>query len=116
MRSWMYAALLAMGISNSSTALPLGDTQGMVTAVRIRPAAGTVNSFEVWFTQVQNDRWGCLGNGYVVVYDNGLGISPESFKQIFVLATIAQTTGRPLALDSSGANPCTNVSMAWVVN
>ena len=116
MKSWLCGLMLLSVCAGPTSALPLGDTQGTVSAVRIRPASGTVNSFEVWFSQVQNDRFGCLGGGgRIVVYDNGSGVTPESFKQMFAVALVAQTNGKTLALDSAGTNPCSNVNTAWVV-
>lgn len=108
----MSLALLAMVVN---AAPPLGDTQGTVAAVRVLPAAGAVKSFEVWFSQTQNDRWNCLSQGRIVVYENGYGVTSESFKQMFSLAMLAQTSGKPLAFDSAGTNPCSNVNTAWVI-
>jgi len=110
-------ALAFMAATGSSIAAvpPLGDTQGIVAAVRVRYATGSVQSFEVWFSQTQNDRWGCLGGGPIIVYDNGYGVTAQSYKQIFAIALMAQQTGKVLALDSSGTNPCSNVNTAWIV-
>ena len=112
---------IAFGVAAASIAPaqaavpPLGDTQGIVAAVRIRPAAGSVNSFEVWFSPTHNDRWSCLGGGPIIVYENGIGVTPASYKQLFAIALLAQQTGKVLALDSSGTNPCSNVNTAWIV-
>lgn len=108
-------AVLVAAVNAVAAVPPIGDTQGIVAAVRVRPLAGTVQSFEVWFSQTQNDRWGCVGGGPIIVYDNGYGMSPQSYKQIFALAVLAQQTGKALALDSAGTNPCSNVSLGWIV-
>lgn len=109
------AAAFVVAATTAAAAPPIGDSQGVVSAVRVRPLSGSVQSFEVWFSQVQNDRWGCLAGGSIVVYDNGYGVSAQSFKQIFAIALLAQQTGKPLALDSAGTNPCGNVNMGWMI-
>lgn len=100
------------------SALPLGDTQGKVTAVRVQPQMNGSNSFQVWMTDVQNDRWGCLqtNGGYITVYDTGSGNTSESYMQLFAVALTAQRLGKVLALDSAGTAPCSNVNVGWMVN
>lgn len=116
MKSFLYGVVFAVSTLPVIAAPPIGDTQGTVASVKVRSASGTVNAFEVWFSQVQNDRWGCTGQGFIVVYDNGYGVTPNIFKQMFALAMLAQASGKPLALDSAATNPCSNVNSVGVVN
>lgn len=44
----------------ANAALPTGDMQGLVAAVRSVPVNNGVNAFEVHFSSVTSDRWGCL--------------------------------------------------------
>lgn len=99
-------------------ALPTGDTQGMVSAIRVLAPVGGVNSFEVWFSSTSNDRFGCIqGSGYVLVSESTTSMTAQSFKQIFATALAAQAAGKPLALDSwSAGTPCNNVIIAWMVS
>lgn len=101
-----------------ANALPTGDTQGIVAAVRIKNAVNGVNSFEIWFSSTTNDRFGCVqSTGYVVVSEATSQMSTDSFKRIFATALAAQASGKPLALDSwSASNQCESVIYAWMVN
>lgn len=100
-----------------ANALPIGDTQGIVSAIRVLAPVNGVHSFEVWFSSTSNDRFGCIQNyGYVVVSTSTMSMTADSFKQIFATALAAQTTGKPLALDSwSAGNTCSGVIIAWMV-
>lgn len=100
-----------------ASALPTGDTQGIVAAVRIKSPVSGVNSFEIWFSSTTNDRFGCIqSSGYVVVSEGTSQMTNDSFKLIFATALAAQSAGKPLALDSWSANPCESVINAWMVN
>jgi hypothetical protein len=100
-----------------NAALPVGDTQGTVKAVRtLTPAAGA-HSFEIWFVAAQNDRWGCVQNpGYVRVRENGPSMTSEGFKHIFAIALAAQAAGKVLAVDSNGVDPCNSGVSAYMVD
>lgn len=111
----LYAATLVIG--SAAGTVPIGDTQGLVAAVRLLPAGGGVSTFQVWFSSVSNDRWGCLqNNGFVTVSESNAAVPPDHFKRLFATALTAQATGKELALDSAGANPCSNAVMGWMVN
>lgn len=49
------------------------------------------------------------------IFDSGHGVTPESFKQLFLIALTVQATGKPLALDTSGTSLCVNVNTGWFV-
>lgn len=100
-----------------AAAVPAGDTQGIVSAVRIKPVSGGVHSFEVWFSATTNDRWGCIqSTGYVVVTETAAAVTPDNYNRIFAVALAAQAAGKTLAMDSGATNPCTSVNMAWMVD
>jgi hypothetical protein len=95
--------------------VPLGDTQGLVAAVVSKPSASG-EAFEVHFSSVTNDRWGCIqASGKIVVSQSAASVSADSFKRMFAIALAAQSSGKQLALDSDGSNPCARVTMAWMV-
>jgi hypothetical protein len=98
--------------------LPLGDTQGVIKAVVTdHNVQRPYNSFLVFMTSMDNDRFGCIAtNGYITVKDTGIGVSPESYRQMFGIALTAQASGRRLALSSSGADPCSNVNQVWMLD
>lgn len=99
-------SLLLLLIPLLANAVPTGDTQGIVSAVRIRPAVSGVHSFEVWFSATSNDRWGCIqSDGYVVVSETNAAMTTDNYKRIFAVALAAQAAGKTLALDS-GVNAC----------
>jgi hypothetical protein len=101
----------------ASAALPTGDTQGVVAAVRVMVPSGGVHSFQVWFASASNDRWSCVqSNGYVIVSESTLGMTSENYKRIFAIALAAQASGKALALDSASTNPCTSANVAWMVD
>lgn len=114
---WHYA-MIALGSSTLvHAAVPLGDTQGRVATVRIMRTLNGVQSFQVWFSSVSNDRWGCIADdGYVVVAENGAGVTSDSYKALLAVSLAAQVSEKALALDSAGTNPCANVNMAWMVD
>lgn len=95
-----------------------GDTQGKVSAVIVDHNTNrTFNSFIVYFSAMDNDRWQCITNdGYIRVKSNGTGVDTVNYKQLFSVALAAQVSGKKLALDSNGTNPCGNVNTAWMVN
>jgi hypothetical protein len=101
-----------------SAALPIGDTQGIVTAVRVKLPVGNVHSFEVWFAAAPtNDRWACVAaNGWVLVKEDSPGMTLDNYKRIFALALTAQASGKELAIDSAASSPCVNGIVAWMVN
>lgn len=106
-------------ISLPSYCLPVGDTKGNVTSVRVVHSGVNAGeaSFQIFFENQTRDRWGCLASdGYILVRDGGLGVTPESFKMMFSVALAAQATGKVLAVDSSGTDPCINVNTAWMEN
>ncbi len=100
-----------------SYSLPVGDTKGNVKAVRVVHSA--VNngkaSFQIFFENPTRDRFQCLANdGYILVREDGVGVTLESFKMMFSIALAAQASGKVLAVDSSGTDPCINVNIAWI--
>lgn len=112
---WLLAAAI---FSSNIFATPTGDTSGKVTAVRtVNNTNKDYNSFQIWLTDVTNDRWDCIkDNGYIVVRDNTSSVNSESLKMMFSIALAAQTSGKMLNLDSSGTDPCGNVNQAWMTN
>lgn len=114
MKRITYLLLLLPLLAN---ALPTGDTQGIVSAVRVKAAVNGAHAFEVWFAATSNDRFGCIQNdGYVVVSETASAMTPDNYKRIFAIALAAQAAGRTLAVDSGGTNPCESVIVAWMVN
>lgn len=114
MKHIIYFLLLVPFIAD---ALPIGDTQGVVSAVRVRNYSAGVQTFEVWFSSTSNDRFGCIQtDGYILVSEAGSAMSAENYKRLFAIALAAQVSGKVLALDSGLGNPCINVNMAWMVN
>lgn len=101
-----------------SAALPVGDTQGIVTAVRVKIPVSNVHSFEIWFAAAPtNDRWACVAaNGWVLIKEDAYGMTLENYKRIFALALAAQASGKEFAIDSPSSSPCVNGNTAWMVN
>ena len=118
MKKLLLLATIVLAQAAVAVPLPVGDTQGAIRAVVIDHTAGrTYNSFLVFMTTVDNDRFTCIGtNGYITIKDNGIGVSPESYKQMFGVALTAQASGRRLAMSSSGADPCNNVNQMWMID
>jgi hypothetical protein len=111
---WLAISLCAVPLI--CNALPVGDTQGTVKAIRSLPAANG-EAFEVYFSSVTNDRWGCIqSSGKIVVSQSATSVSTESFKRMFAIALAAQASGKQLALDSEGSAPCGRVTIAWMVD
>jgi len=101
----------------SFAAPPTGDTQGKLSAVRILNSTDGNNSFRLYYSKIDNDRWQCLqNNGYITVRDNGVGVTTESYKQIYSMALTALASGKTLALDSSGTSPCENVNSGMILS
>jgi hypothetical protein len=99
-----------------ANALPIGDTQGVVSAVRVRNYTAGVQAFEIWFSSTSNDRFGCIqSDGYVLVSEAGSAMTGDNYKRLFAIALAAQVSGKVLAVDSGLGNPCTNVNVAWMV-
>jgi hypothetical protein len=111
-------SLFTVLASVAFAAPPMGDTQGRVESVAVdHNYQRDYNSFLIYMRSVENDRWGCLAtDGYIRVKDNGVGVTPDNFKQIFSLAVAAQVAGKRLALSSAGSNPCVNVNGAWMLD
>jgi hypothetical protein len=108
-------ALLCVPLS--AAALPLADTQGTVSAVRIVSDLVGEAAFEVWFSSTTRDRFNCiLANGYITVRKATSSLSDENYNRIFAIALAAQASGKELALDSAGTDPCISVNLAWMVN
>ena len=100
-------------------ALPTGDTVGNVEAVRVVHSGVNAgkSSFQIWFKNETRDRWGCLANdGHILIREDGAGVTLESYKLLFSTALTAQSTGKVLAVDSSGTSPCINANSAWIIN
>jgi hypothetical protein len=109
--------LLLLLFTPIANAVPPGDTQGVVSAVRLRQATGGTHSFEIWFSSTSRDRWGCIqSDGYILVSETAAGMTIDNYKRIFAIALAAQVAGKVLALDSAGTNPCTSANMAWMVD
>src|SRR5687768_13382164 len=88
---WMLMLLLTA----TANAVPPGDTQGVGSAVRLRPAVGGAHSFEVWFSSTSHDRWGCIqADGYIVVNEAAAGMTVDNYKRIFAIALAAQAAGK----------------------
>jgi hypothetical protein len=106
-------------ITLPSYSLPTGDTVGKVTAVRV-VHSGVNNgkaSFQIFFENQTRDRFGCLASdGYILVREDGFGVTIESFKMMFSIALAAQASGKVLAVDSSGTDPCINANIVWMEN
>ncbi len=95
----------------------VGDTQGKVKSVNLKPVINGEHKLQVRFSIVENDRWGChSGQGYVEVTDASSYVSTDQFKMILSMVLSAQASGKSLALDSPGANQCSMANMAWVVS
>ncbi|TDF37377.1 hypothetical protein EYS14_14600 [Alteromonadaceae bacterium M269] len=109
--------LIALTLPTFANAVPTGDTQGKVSAVIVHHNFQRgYNSFSIWFNDIQNDRFNCLkDNGYITVRDNGVGVDAVNYQQMFSTALAAQTSGKTLALSSSGTSPCINVNSAWMM-
>ena len=106
-------------ISLPGYGLPTADTMGKVTSVRVVHSGvnGGKSAFQIWFEDGTRDRWGCLAlQSYILVREDGLGVTPDSFKMIFSVALAAQSTGKVLAVDSNGTDPCINANSAWMIN
>lgn len=117
--SWRVKSLglFLLSVPLSATALPLADTQGRVAAVRVVSDQSGGAAFEVWFSSTTRDRYGCLAaNGYITVREANFTSSPENYSRIFAIALASQAAGKELALDSSGTDPCFQVSIAWMVD
>jgi hypothetical protein len=100
-----------------ATALPLADTQGTVSAVRVVSDLAGEAAFQVWFSATTRDRFGCIAtDGYITVRKANPSLSDENYNRIFAIALAAQSAGKPLALDSGGTDPCFNVSIGWMVD
>ena len=108
--------LLCLSTNLSIAAAPTGDTQGKVSAVRVQNTSNGANSFRVYFSNVENDRFNCIQNdGYVTIKENGPFVSPESYKAIYSAALTALASGKTLALDSPGTTPCDNANIATLL-
>jgi hypothetical protein len=98
-------------------ALPTADTQGTVSAVRVVQDIDGEAAFQVWFSSATRDRFSCIAaNGYITVRKATTTLSDENYDRIFAIAITAQATGKELALDSGGTDPCINVSIGWMVD
>lgn len=114
----VFLAIFILSVSLFSHAsVPAGDTSGTVEAVRVKHTGSGALSFQIWFSTHDQDRWECLKNdGYITVSDQAETVSIESLKLMFSVALAAQVSGKKLALDSSGTNPCVSVNQAWMIN
>jgi hypothetical protein len=109
--------LAALCAPPSALSLPLADTQGAVSAVRVVLDIDGGAAFQVWFSSATRDRYGCiLTNGYITVRQVTPGLSADNYNRIFALAMAAQASGKELALDSGGSNPCISPNVAWMVD
>ena len=102
-------------------ALPVGDTQGFVKAVRVLGDDESGNHrIQIWFetTGYDNDRWGCItsNSGLVLVSTAAPYTSPTVVKMILSVAMTAQVTGKKLALDSTANNSCNTGVYAWILD
>ena len=120
-----FIGVLALGLfvfSSQCFALPIGDSQGKVRAVRVvDDNFDGSHRFQIWFSQnpadIDNDRWGCIANpGYVIVNTAQPLISPTTIKMLLSIALTAQATGKKLALDSYDTDSCNNGAHMWIVD
>ena len=117
MKQGTLAILLFSLSTNVYCAPPTGDTQGVVEAVRVNSNSSGVDSFRIYFSSIQNDRWNCLQtDGYLQVFSNGNGVSATSYSQMYSMALASMTSGKALALDSGASAPCANVSAAMIID
>lgn len=115
-------SLVLVGIIGASApvlfaASPVGDTQGKVKSVNVKPVVNGEHKLQVRFSTIENDRWNChSGQGYIEVTDSSSYVSTEQFKMILSMALSAQASGKSLAFDSPGTDPCTTANMAWIIS
>lgn len=108
--------LLSLSANFSVAAPPTGDTQGKVSAVRVQNTVSGTNSFRVYFSNIENDRFNCIqDDGYVTIKENGPFVSSESYKAMYSAAIAALASGKTLALDSPGTTPCDNANIAMLL-
>lgn len=112
-------SLILILISMPSYSLSAGDTKGKVKAVRVVHSGvnGGKASFQIWFENQTRDRFKCLSSdGYILVREDGIGVTLESFKMMFSVALAAQASGKVLTVDSAGTDPCINANTIWMEN
>jgi hypothetical protein len=105
-----------MLLPSLAMALPVGDTQGKVSAVRVLNNTSGSNSLRVYFSTTTNDRFECVKNdGYITIRENGSNVTAVSYEHIYSMALTALASGSVLALDSAASSPCVNVNTSMVV-
>lgn len=104
------------GYANISRALPGGDTKGNVAAVKVLNTNNNRgNVFKVYFSNSINDRWGCIvADSSITVREDSEFVSPATYKQLYSMALTAMASGKVMALDSAGTEPCQNANSGWI--
>ncbi len=110
------ASLLYTSISLSAP--PIGDTQGKVSSVYLKPVTNDEHKMRVYFSTDENNRYGCLTNpGYVEITEASQYVSTEQFKMMLSMALAAQASGKSLSIDSPGGeDPCSQGNSARVIS
>ncbi len=99
-----------------SHGITTGDTQGNVIAAKVIGEQNDIQTIEIWFSNPVNDRWGCIANpGYIRISDAHPKISSKALSMMMSVALTAQTTGKQLAVDSSGTDQCNSGVHVWMV-
>lgn len=105
-----FAALLLPSIASAS--IPLGDTQGIVSAITVDHSHDrSYDSFMVHFESIQNDRFNCIkDDGYVRFRSNGVGMNERNFQLMYSMVLSALASEKTLSISHSGTNPCINAN------
>ena len=117
LRRWIIGLMLLASITATTVdATPIGDSQGKVSAVTTLPLLGGAERIRIYFSSIENDRYGCLANqGFVEVTTASGYVTSTILNRIFALAVTAHATGKSFAIDSPGFNPCSEGNMAWLL-
>jgi hypothetical protein len=106
------AALIAGMVGSVDAA----DTQGVVSSVVTMPVANGKHVVRIYFSSYTQDRWLCLQNtGYVEASDASAYLDAKGLDRLVALALTAMSSDMILGIDSSGANPCSEGVMFYLI-
>jgi hypothetical protein len=95
----------------------LGDTQGYVDKIVVNLDSGGT-TIRVYFSSVQNDRWGCSASpGYVEMTTRSQYVSVAAIAMMYDTLMTAKQNNKPVGIDSPGGGviSCYQANTVWVV-
>lgn len=103
-------------VASLAGSVQAADTQGIVSRVVTMPVVNGKHAVRIYFSSYTHDRWQCLQNpGYVEANDASPYLDAKGLDRLVALALTALSSDVILGIDSSGASPCTEGVMFYLI-